>query len=118
MTRPKILLYSLRLNAGGYEPGRFGRYFGNTTDPVYRVVGDADQTEYRPTRQQTPAATRRFAACMAFADWRNALRRDLHHLARLRSSAHWLDHAKIPTVWDTAKARARDLSALRRIAKG
>lgn len=42
----KVRLYEVRLNAGGYEYGRYGSYYGHG-DKLYRLVTEDDTLEFR-----------------------------------------------------------------------
>ena len=43
----KCKLYHVRLNAGGYEYGRYGKYWGNGGAPLFRLITEDDQFEFR-----------------------------------------------------------------------
>jgi hypothetical protein len=42
----KCKLYRVRLNAGGYEYGKYGQYYGCDL-PLYRLITEDDQIEFR-----------------------------------------------------------------------
>ena len=41
----KCKLYKVRLNSGGYEYGRYGKYYGHG-DNLYRLITEDDQIEF------------------------------------------------------------------------
>lgn len=54
-------LRKVRLNSGGYEYGKHGRYFGRTEQPVYRFdsVSTGDTRYYRGFREDVEKQVRR-----------------------------------------------------------
>jgi hypothetical protein len=47
----KARLYQVRLNAGGYESGKYGKYYGHG-NKLYRLITEDDQIEFRAVNRE------------------------------------------------------------------
>lgn len=74
---PQISIRKVRLNAGGYAPGRFGRYYGNVRGTsIYQVDGAFLSLTVRATNRAHAAVVAllthdTFGSQRDSADWQN-----------------------------------------------